>query len=111
MAPAGELGRQIATTRVHRSSMPRITPEYEDFLAEFVRRYPAAFWQLNFMGLVGGAALGVTVVEAVLFPQAPWPGWVRLLVFVLPAAVWAQLVQRRYRQRAARRDAESPSIP
>ena len=81
----------------------RITPDYEDFLAQFVARYPAFFWQFNFFGLVGGAALGLTVVEATLFSGRAWPAWVRLLLYVLPAAGWAQLIQRRSRRRSAER--------
>ena len=81
----------------------RITPEYEDFLAQFVARYPAFFWQFNFAGLVGGVALGLTVAEALLFGGRAWPAWARLLVYVLPAAGWAQLIQRRYRRRAVER--------
>ena len=43
-----------------------ITPEYEDFLAQVVVRYPGFFWQFNFFDLIGGAALGIPRVEALL---------------------------------------------
>jgi hypothetical protein len=77
----------------------QLPPGYEDLLAEFAHRYPAWFWQLNFWGIVGGLAVGLDIADWILGGFVVLPAWGRLLIYLLPAAGWASLVQRRYRQR------------
>ena len=78
----------------------RITPQYENFLARFVRAYPAFFWQFNFWGIVGGIAFGLDVISLVL-PSSPVEApWLRLLLYLVVASVGAQLIQHRYKRRA-----------
>ena len=79
-----------------------LPPGYEDFLAEFARRYPALFWQINLWGLVGSVAVGLEIADWILGGFLALPAWGRLLIYFLPAALGASLVQRRYRQRALR---------
>ena len=73
-----------------------ITPEYEALLREFASRFPRFFWQINFWGGAGAAAVGLAVVEALL-PGTEVRAAIRLGLYLLVGAVSAQLIQRRYR--------------
>ena len=73
---------------------------YEDFLGEFVERYPAMFWQFNFMSAAGAIALGWLAVSALLRSAREVPPALVLAGVLILSFASAWSFQKKYRKRA-----------